>query len=109
MPSVRKILAKTVLSVGTALGAVVGALWLYLMWQTAAAETVQRTAQNAFWIGVFGGMGLWGLIAWPFAAAADYIDPPPPGPLPDAGKDSTKSAHHSRPSRSTASRRSTQR
>ena len=104
MPSVRKILAKTILFVGLALGAVIGVLWLYLMWQMAAAETIPRAAQNTFWIGVFGGMGLWGLIAWPFEAVADYIDPPPPGQPVGAGEDSAKSAHHSRPSRSTASR-----
>lgn len=104
MPSVRKILAKTILFVGLALGGVVGALWFYLMWHTAAAETVQRTALNAFWIGVFGAFGLCALVAWPFTAVADYIDPPPSGPAPDAGKNGAKSAHHSRPSRFPASR-----
>jgi hypothetical protein len=90
MPSIRKILAKTVLFVGLALGAVTGAMWFYLMWQTAETATIHRNAMAAFSLGLYGGMGLWALIAWPFAAVADYIDPPPPGPLPDAGKDSTR-------------------
>ena len=104
MPNLRKLLAKIVLSNGIGLGAVAGALWFYLMWKMAAAETIPRTALNTFWIGVFGGFGLCGLIAWPFAAVADYIDPPPPGQPVGAGEDRAKSAHHSRPSRSTASR-----
>jgi hypothetical protein len=109
MPNLRKFLAKTVLSVGLALGAVIGALWFYLMWQSAETATLHRNAMAAFSLGLYGGFGLSALIAWPFTAVADYIDPPPQGPLPDATKDSAKSAHHSRPSRSTVSRQSTQR
>ena len=105
MPSIRKIVAKTVLSVGIALGAVIGALWFYLMWQSAETATLHRNAMAAFSLGVYGGFGLLALIAWPFAAVADYLDPPPPGAPMDAGKLSAKSALRSRPARSTASRR----
>jgi len=109
MPSIRKIVAKTVLSVGIALGAVIGALWFYLMWQSAETATLHRNATAAFSLGFYGGFGLWALIAWPFAAVADYIDPPPPGRLLGAGEDSARSALRSHPSRSTASRQSTRR
>jgi hypothetical protein len=108
MPNLRKFLAKIVLSNGIGLGAAAGALWFYLMWQSAETATLHRNAMAAFSLGLCGGFGLWALIAWPFAAIADYIDPPPPGPLPDT-KDSAKSAHRSRPSRSTASRQLTRR
>jgi hypothetical protein len=106
VPIVRKILAKTILFAGLALGAVAGALWFYLMWQTAETATLHRNAMAAFSLGFYGGFGLWALVSWPFTAVADYINPPP---APRRGEDSVKSAHHSRPSRSSASRQSTQR
>ena len=105
MPIVRKILAKTIRFAGLGLGAVAGALWFYLMWQSAETATLHRNAMAAFSLGVYGGFGLLALIAWPFAAVADYLDSPPPGAPVDAGKLSAKSALRSRPARSTASRR----
>jgi|SRR6516164_7334088 hypothetical protein len=104
MPIVRKILAKTILFAGLALGAVAGALWFYLMWQSAETATLHRNAMAAFSLGFYGGFGLWALIAWPFAAVADYLDPSPPDPQPEGGDDRPRSARHSHPSRSTASR-----
>ena len=77
MPSARKILAKSALAIGIALGAAAGGFWFYLMWEAAAAETHSRTAMNTFWAGVWGGAILLGLILWPFAWFADRIDPPP--------------------------------
>ncbi len=77
MPSARKILAKSALATGFALGAVAGGAWFYLMWQAAAAETLARTAINIFWAGVWGGAILLGLIVWPFAWLAEHIDLPP--------------------------------
>ncbi len=78
MPAARKIFAKAILSIGIALGAGAGVAWLYLMWQTAAAEEVTRFASNSFWLGMFGAFGLPALVIWPFAAFAELIDPPLP-------------------------------
>ncbi len=103
MPSARKILAKSTLSIGIALGAIAGGAWFYLMWETATAETAARTSMNAFWLGAAGAVILLALITWPFAKLAECIDPPPPAGG-QAPVEPLTTARRSRPARSTVSK-----
>jgi hypothetical protein len=79
MPAPRKIIAKVILCTGIALGAPVGGLWAYLLWPEITADPVHRHAMSNFSLLFFGTFGLWALVAWPFAALSERIDPEPPG------------------------------
>lgn len=80
MAVARKILAIIVLSIGITAGAVVGFLWADLMWPAVAADNYNsRNVLRALSLDVFGGLGLWWLVAWPFAWLSGRIDHPPEG------------------------------
>ena len=80
MAIARKVLAIIVLSAGITAGAVVGFLWADLMWPAVAADNYNsRHALRALCLVIFGGLGLWWLIVWPFAWLSERIDPAPEG------------------------------
>jgi hypothetical protein len=101
MQFVLNVSAKIILFAGLALGAIVGWEWFHFWWLKAAAEPSGHYAMRAFSLGFSGGFFLLAMIAWPFAALAEWLDRPPRR---DATKPSEPltSAPRSRPARSTA-------
>ncbi len=80
MPILRRILAIVVLAAGITAGAVVGYFWADLMWPMVAADNYNsRHAVRAFSLDILGAIGLWWLVAWPFAWLSERISPSPRG------------------------------
>ena len=76
MTIARQILAIIVLAAGITAGAVVGYLWADLMWPAVAADHYNgRHAARAFSLDILGAIGLWWLVAWPFAWLSERINP----------------------------------
>ena len=67
-----------VLAAGITAGAVVGYLWADLMWPAVAADHYNsRHAIRALSLDVLGAIGLWWLVAWPFAWLSRADQPAP--------------------------------
>jgi hypothetical protein len=80
MAVARRILAIVVLAIGITAGAAVGAMWADLNWPAVAADNYNgHHVLRALGLVVFGGLGLWLLVAWPFAWLSERINPAPEG------------------------------